>query len=125
MAMRKPPAERGVFSATPSGQVLHHAEILVLQQMSDGLKRVADAQDKISDSITDVRDRITKIELAGTAQQLVTLGATLERACIRIDELEGDRDKRSGMSDLVGFAIRATPWLFTLAMGAWAYATKH
>jgi lipoate-protein ligase A len=119
------PRERGIYSATPPRQVLHHAEILVLQQMSDTLRRLADAQEKISDDVVAVKDRLTKIESAGLGEQLITLGQSLERACARIDVLEADKDKRSGMAELLGFVSRSAPWIATLAIGAWAYVTKR
>ena len=114
-----------IFTPTRPHQVLQHAEILVLQQMSDGLTRLANASDKVADDVADIKERLVRIESAGTAQQLTTLGQTLERATQRIDALEGDRDRRTGMGDLLAFANRTAPWLVTIAMGAYAYFTKR
>lgn len=118
---RQGSAEGPIFTARAPGEVLQHAEILVLQQMSDGMKRLADGLDEVRGHVSDVRERVIKIESSGFMGQIAALTSDLTVCKGRVDALESDRDRRSGMGQLIEFANRALPWIVTLGIGLLAF----
>jgi hypothetical protein len=114
-----------IFTAAKPSEILGHAQILALQQMSSNLARLGTTVDQVAKDMGDVRERVARIEGSGMMTQLATMGQSLERACTRIDALESGSDKRSGVRDLVASFLKNMPWLVTMAMGALVYFAKR
>ena len=117
--------EAEIFTPAKPGEILGHAEILVLRQISDSMARLWSSVDKVGTDVTDVRERVIRIEAAGLQSQITNLEQDLDRATTRIGQLESDRERRTGAQGAWAWITKETPWFLALGMALFAWFVKR
>jgi hypothetical protein len=91
--------------------------LILLRQISGDLTA-------LSKDMRDVRDRLVTIESQGAIERIERLSKQQDTLADRVNALESDRDKRTGMTDLTGWFIKNTPWIAAIVLGAIAFVLK-
>lgn len=103
-----------------------------LRQISDSLTATNRSLTNLAADVKDVRERVIKIEAKDMDAKLTeyrgecreacaALGAKVEAACVRIDNLESLRDRRTGMVTVGSWFSRSAPWLIGMMGAAMAF----
>ena len=97
------------------------AGLILLQQISGGLEA-------LSKDMRDVRERLIRIESQGAIERIEHVEqevADLRAAHdARINALEADRDRRTGMTTLAGWVMQNGRMIVAFVLGAVAFAFR-
>lgn len=107
------------------------AEIHALRQISDALAATNRSLTTLTADMRDVRERVIKIEAKDMDAKIAEyraecrttcaeLRADIKAATVRIDSLEGSRDKHTGVMSVGAWLTKYAPWLVALILAGMA-----
>jgi len=109
--------EGEIFSAVSPSEVIEQSHMMVLRRLSDDMTSVLK-------DVREVRDKVINIEAQNMMGKVGALEVDMKGAVARINDLESERDKRTGVQDFVGWLMKNTPWLIALGAAASAFLLK-
>lgn len=113
-----------VFVPTTEERVAHLAEIQSMRAMTELLRNINVTMAKMQEVVTDTRERLIKLESSGIGRSIDGLRNEVDILEKRVDSLEQNEHRRTGMFVLAESFRQWAPWLLAFGAGMWAFLER-